>query len=62
MAAVNANGRDVVIKIARVDSEELAIFRMLNTEPLLSDPHNFTVPIVDILKYDDNYSFIVMPR
>ncbi|CAL1698426.1 unnamed protein product [Somion occarium] len=60
--AVNRDRRDVVIKILPSNSPELAIFKHLVTEPQRSNPMNLTVPVLDLLYYDDNYSFVVMPR
>ncbi|KAK7676329.1 hypothetical protein QCA50_020712 [Cerrena zonata] len=62
LAAVNSKHRDVIIKLVQNPSSELAIFTKLTTEPMLSHPSNFTVPILEILPYNEKYSFIVMPR
>lgn len=61
-AAVDKHQHDVVIKLVQNDSSELMVAKKLSTEPMKSDPNNFTIPILDILKYDQGYSFIVMPR
>lgn len=61
-AAVNSLRRDVVIKILQHGFPELAIFKKLALEPTRSHPLNYTIPILDILEYDENYSFAVMPR
>ncbi|KAK7676324.1 hypothetical protein QCA50_020707 [Cerrena zonata] len=61
-AAVNSLRRDVVIKILQHGFPELVIFKKLALEPTRSHPLNYTIPILDILEYDENYSFAVMPR
>lgn len=61
-AAVSPSHGDVVIKLLRYDCPELAIFSMLASEPMRSDPLNLTIPVIEILKYDQSYSFVVMPR
>lgn len=61
-AAVDKYNHDVVIKLVPSDSNELVVATKLSTEPMQSDPNNFIVPILDILKYNQGYSVIVMPR
>ncbi|CAL1698420.1 unnamed protein product [Somion occarium] len=60
--AVNSHQRDVIIKLLYNDSPEFAIFKSLAAEPMRSDPLNTTIPALEILSYDDEISFIVMPR
>lgn len=55
--------RDVVIKVVSKGQEglrELNILRLLNTEPLVSDPHNATIPVIEFLTLED-WHFAVMP-
>lgn len=59
---MNSLHRDVIIKLVENDSPELAILTILASEPARSDPLNLTVPVLEILTYSENYSFIVMPR
>lgn len=62
MVVINATGKDIITKLVLSDFTELAIARMLITELLLSGPQNFTLPILDMLKYNDNYFCIVISR
>ena len=39
---------------------ELQILRVLNSEPLRSDPSNSTIRVIEFLTYDD-WHFAVMP-
>lgn len=59
---MNSLRRDVVIKLLYRNSSERLIFNLLASEPIRSDPLNFTVPVIEILKYDEEFSFVVMPR
>jgi hypothetical protein len=55
--------QDVVIKVVAQAKEglaELQILRILNSEPLKSDPFNTTVPVLEFLTYED-WHFAVMP-
>ncbi|CAL1698396.1 unnamed protein product [Somion occarium] len=61
-AAVNVQRRDIVIKLLPHDYPELAIFKRLVSEPQCSDPLNLTIPVLDILTYSDEISFVIMPR
>ncbi|KAK7676328.1 hypothetical protein QCA50_020711 [Cerrena zonata] len=62
IAAVNTQHRDVIIKMIRNDSPELHIIKVLASDPMRSDPLNLSVPVLEILEYDEEYSFVVMPR
>ena len=35
---------------------------MLTTDWAKSNPNNLVVPILDVLRYDETFGFIVMPR
>ncbi|KDQ18764.1 hypothetical protein BOTBODRAFT_153640 [Botryobasidium botryosum FD-172 SS1] len=62
-AAQDRCGRYVVIKLVskgKEDSNELQILRLLQSEPLWSDPSNATIRILEFLEYDD-LRFAVMP-
>ncbi|KAF9000807.1 kinase-like protein [Hymenopellis radicata] len=64
-AARDSKQRDVVIKLVHNErtgegSQEYNILRMLNSEPLRSDPRNSTVLVVDFLEFED-WRFVVMP-
>ncbi|EGN92929.1 hypothetical protein SERLA73DRAFT_64892, partial [Serpula lacrymans var. lacrymans S7.3] len=62
-AARDAQNRNVVIKVVAKENEEcreLEILKMLNSEPLKSDPCNATVPVLEFLQCED-YHFAVMP-
>ncbi|CAL1698376.1 unnamed protein product [Somion occarium] len=61
---INDSQRDIVIKLLFNNSEEqeAAILKRLMSEPLRSDPLNTVVPILDLLSYNERYSFVVMPR
>lgn len=54
--------RTVAVKRTREGSKELMIAKFLNCEELLKDPHNHTVPILDVFKKDgESLTFMVMP-
>ncbi|CAL1698386.1 unnamed protein product [Somion occarium] len=44
------------------DNPELDIFRHIISEPQRSDPLNLTIPVLELLHYNDEYSFVIMPR
>lgn len=58
-----SDGRKVVLKRVSTSTEEIPIARYLSSEPLLSDPRNNAVPILDtiLLPDDDNTALLVMP-
>lgn len=60
--AVNTQHQDVVIKMVPNEDPELDIFNHLVAEPRRSDPMNLTIPVLEILYYNAQYSFIIMPR
>ena len=60
---MSRKNRDVVIKVIAKGNEglsELEILQHLNSEPLRSDPHNSTVPVLEFLSFHD-WQFAVMP-
>lgn len=44
------------------DNPELDIFRHIISEPQRSDPLNLTIPVLELLHSNDEYSFVIMPR
>ncbi|KAF8069063.1 hypothetical protein FPV67DRAFT_1490958 [Lyophyllum atratum] len=58
-----SDGRKVVLKRVMTCTEEIPIARYLSSEPLLSDPRNKAVPVLDTLPLpdDDTSALIVMP-
>jgi len=57
-AAQDTRGRHVCVKIMRVNSHEYEIVKLLRVQP--STPG--VLPILDVIKYDADYAFVVMPR
>jgi hypothetical protein len=57
------DNKRVMIKQVRVDSDEVAICRMLSSPELRKDPHNHAVPIFDYFAESDESqdAFLVMP-
>jgi hypothetical protein len=57
------DNKRVVIKRVQVDSDEVAICRMLSSPELRKDPHNHAVPILDYFAESDESqdAFLVMP-
>lgn len=51
-----------MIKVLSTEGDETDILKHLMSEPQCSDPLNTTIPILDVLTFDDRYSFLVMPR
>lgn len=60
--AVNRDNQDVVIKVVPTGGYELLIFQHLTTEMALRDELNMTIPVLEILAFDEIWSFVVMPR
>ncbi|KAH6900833.1 other/AgaK1 protein kinase [Coprinopsis sp. MPI-PUGE-AT-0042] len=63
-AARDQWGREVVIRLVSFpgeESDELKIYRLLNTPEARKDPRNHTVPVVDWIEYS-GLTFIVSPR
>ncbi|CAL1698414.1 unnamed protein product [Somion occarium] len=61
-SAVSRQHQDVMIKVLSTEGDETDILKHLMSEPQCSDPLNTTIPILDVLTFDDRYSFLVMPR
>ncbi|KAF8899593.1 hypothetical protein CPB84DRAFT_1780143 [Gymnopilus junonius] len=62
--ARDKSGRDVIIKLvseASTPSDELKALRFLNNKEMRSDPRNHTIPMLELLKFD-NFIFAVMPK
>ncbi|KAH6909575.1 other/AgaK1 protein kinase [Coprinopsis sp. MPI-PUGE-AT-0042] len=63
-AARDQLGREVVIRLVSFpgeESDELKIYRLLNTPQARKDPRNHTVPVIDWIEYS-GLIFIVSPR
>ncbi|KAJ3923203.1 hypothetical protein F5877DRAFT_31938 [Lentinula edodes] len=57
-AAQDSLGRHVYIKILKKDSEQLRVVELLRRQKETPG----VLPIVDVLEYDEEYAFLVMPR
>ncbi|KAF5373172.1 hypothetical protein D9758_001513 [Tetrapyrgos nigripes] len=57
-AAQDTRGRHVCIKLVKAKSNELEVINLLRTQP--STPG--VLPILDVIAYDTDYVFMVMPR
>ncbi|KAG2004502.1 other/AgaK1 protein kinase [Coprinopsis cinerea AmutBmut pab1-1] len=63
-AARDNAGREVIIKMVSFgekESDELKIYRRLNTPGARADPRNRTLPVIDYITYD-GLVFVVTPR
>ena len=54
--AFNREGALVYIKTVPLYSPEFDVWRALSTEPLRSDPHNHSVPVIDVMLFQPNFS------
>ncbi|KAJ3869826.1 kinase-like domain-containing protein, partial [Lentinula novae-zelandiae] len=57
-AAQDSLGRHVYIKILKKDSEQLRVVELLRQQKETPG----VLPILDVLEYDEEYAFLVMPR
>ena len=62
--AQDAQTHEVVIKIVARDTDSYAIYKLLKESPEAFDDDDFcgVLPPVDILEYDKNHVFVVLPR
>ncbi|KAJ6496714.1 kinase-like domain-containing protein [Mycena vitilis] len=57
------DGTKVVVKAVNLRSREFAVIRLLSTPPLRDDPMNHCIPVLDLIKLDDDdLGFIVMEQ
>lgn len=60
-----SDGKIVTIKRVKKSTNpwEESIIHLFSTEPLASDPHNYTIPVYDLLQspLDHNSTLLVMP-
>lgn len=57
-AAQDSLGRHVCLKIVKRDSEQLRVVELLRQQTQTPG----VLPILDVLEYDEEYAFLVMPR
>lgn len=50
-----------LVSFSGEESDELKIYRLLNTPQARNDPRNHTVPVVDWIEYN-GLTFVVSPR
>ena len=62
--AQDAETHEVVIKVVARDTDSYSIYKMLRDTPEAFDDENFCgiLPPVDLLDYDENHVFVVLPR
>ena len=51
-----------MIKLIPRDFSEDSIIKFLMSESVRQDEYNTTIPILEVLEFDERWSFIVMPR
>lgn len=60
--AVNREHQDVVIELVTNKQYEFEISQVCITERACRDGLSMTIPILEMLVFDERWSFIVMPR
>ena len=51
-----------MIKLIPRDFSEDLIIKFLMSESARQDEYNTTIPILEVLEFDERWTFIVMPR